>query len=136
MLYFALRVLFYIVVIVGGLVVARLLGPGHAVTFDAIFRQLVIFAVAMSVFANLVVRDGRLLGFGTLRRLLTGRYVQPRREETAFLLIDMRNSTGMAERLGTDPLPRAAERRSSATSPKPPSNAGRKSTSTSATRRS
>jgi adenylate cyclase len=43
---------------------------------------------------------GRLLGFGTLRNLLTGRYVQPRREQRAFLLIDMKDSTGMAERLG------------------------------------
>ena len=33
-------------------------------------------------------------------RLLTGRYVRPRREQRAFLLIDMKNSTGIAERLG------------------------------------
>ena len=32
--------------------------------------------------------------------MLTGRYVQPRREQKTFLLIDMKNSTGMAERLG------------------------------------
>ena len=43
---------------------------------------------------------GTLLGFGTLKNLLTGRYVQPRREQRAFLLIDMRDSTGLAERLG------------------------------------
>jgi adenylate cyclase len=43
---------------------------------------------------------GGLLGFGTLKNLLTGRYVQPKQEERAFLLIDMKDSTGMAERLG------------------------------------
>jgi adenylate cyclase len=47
-----------------------------------------------------VFEVGGLLGFGTLKNLFTGRYVQPRREQRAFLLIDMRNSTGLAERLG------------------------------------
>ena len=54
----------------------------------------------MAVVANVIIEMGRLLGFGTLRNLLTGRYVQPKREERAFLLIDMKDSTGMAERLG------------------------------------
>ena len=54
----------------------------------------------MSVVANVVIEMGRLLGFGTLRSLLTGRYVQPKREERAFLLLDMKDSTGLAERLG------------------------------------
>jgi adenylate cyclase len=31
---------------------------------------------------------------------VTGRYVQPRREQRAFLLIDLKDSTGTAERLG------------------------------------
>src|SRR5262249_57420304 len=39
-------------------------------------------------------------GFGTLKNLLTGRYVQPKREQRVFLLIDMKDSTGTAERLG------------------------------------
>ena len=37
---------------------------------------------------------GTLLGFGTLKNLLTGRYVQPRREQRAFLLIDMKDLDG------------------------------------------
>ncbi len=48
---------------------------------------------------------GLLLGFGTLKNLLTGRYVQPKREQMTFLLIDMKDSTGLAERLGADPVP-------------------------------
>ena len=41
-----------------------------------------------------------LLVFGNLKNLLTGRYIQPRPEQRAFLLIDMKDSTGLAERLG------------------------------------
>ena len=52
--------------------------------------------------ANVVFEMGSLLGFGTVKNLLTGRYVRPRREQRAFLLIDMKNSTGIAERLGAD----------------------------------
>lgn len=98
LLYFGLSVLFYIVVIVGGLVLVRLMDGSLA--FDRTFRLSVIFAVTLSVLTNLTVGVGFLLGFGTLRRLLTGRYVHPRREEKTFLLIDMRDSTGVAERLG------------------------------------
>ena len=54
----------------------------------------------MSVLANVVFTIGSLLGFRMVGRLLTGRYVRPRRELRAFLLIDMKNSTGVAERLG------------------------------------
>ena len=42
--------------------------------------------------------------------LLTGRYVRPRREQRAFLLIDMKNSTGHRRAAGRRALPRAAER--------------------------
>jgi adenylate cyclase len=99
LVYFGLSVLFYVVVIVGGLVLVRLLVDG-TLAFDRIFRNSVIFAVAMSVLSNLTVAIGFLLGFGTLLRLLTGRYVHPRLEEKTFLLIDMKDSTGVAERLG------------------------------------
>lgn len=102
-LYFLIRVAFYMVVILGGLMIARVLFfPSEAgpFAFDSVFRRSIVFSVIMSVSANLVVDIGRLLGFGTLRKLLTGRYVQPKREQRAFLLIDMKNSTGLAEQLG------------------------------------
>src|SRR5476649_2984519 len=54
----------------------------------------------MAIGFNLVFELGGLLGWGTLKHLLTGRYVQPRREQKTFLLIDMKDSTGLAERLG------------------------------------
>jgi adenylate cyclase len=101
--YFAIKVLFYFVVIVGGLVLVRLLfSPflAHRFGFDSIFEGSLAFAVAMSVFGNLAFEMGSLLGFRTLKNLLTGRYVQPKREQKVFLLIDMKDSTGLAERLG------------------------------------
>lgn len=91
--YFSLKVLFYSVVIVTGLLVMR---PST----DAVFRTSLVFSIAMSVFANVLIEMGGLLGYGTLKGLLTGRYVHPKREQRVFLLIDMKDSTGLAERLG------------------------------------
>jgi adenylate cyclase len=98
-LYFAIRVIFYTIVIVVGLVAARLVVTGHA-SFEEIVGGGLTFAVAMSVLANAIFTIGSLLGFRMVGRLMTGRYVRPRRELRAFLLIDMKNSTGVAERLG------------------------------------
>jgi adenylate cyclase len=100
--YFALRILLYFVVIIGGLLLMRVLIVYRVspFTMDAVFRNSIIFSIAMAVFGNLVILMGTLLGFGTLKSLLTGRYVEPRREQRAFLLIDMKDSTGLAERLG------------------------------------
>ena len=101
--YFIVKVVFYCVVIVAGLILARLLmsiGTRHFVVFDPIFRNSVFFAIGMSVVGNLIVETGRLLGFSTLKNLLLGRYARPRNEQKAFLLIDMKDSTGLAEKLG------------------------------------
>jgi adenylate cyclase len=101
-IYFTLRILFYFVVIIGGLLLMRVLVVQRDAPFtlDAVFRGSIVFSIAMSVFGNMIFVMGGLLGYGTLANLLTGRYVQPRREQRAFLLIDMSNSTGLAERLG------------------------------------
>jgi adenylate cyclase len=101
--FFAVKVLFYFVIIINGLVLSRLLisiVDEHPVVLDATFRNGLIFAIGMSVFGSLISETGRLLGFGTLKNLLIGRYVRPQREQKVFLLIDMKNSTGLAERLG------------------------------------
>jgi adenylate cyclase len=101
--YFGLKVLFYLVVIIGGLVLSRVLTfplTQDPVILDPAFRVSIVYSVVMSLVGNLVFVVGGLLGFGTLKKLLTGRYVQPKREERAFLLIDMKDSTGLAERLG------------------------------------
>jgi adenylate cyclase len=97
--YFLVRLVVYLVVILVGLVLTRLLLSAD-LQFDETFRSSLVFAVVTAVGFNLVFEIGGLLGFGTLKNLLTGRYVQPQQELRAFLLIDMKNSTGLAERLG------------------------------------
>jgi adenylate cyclase len=101
--FFAIKALFYIAVIVGGLLAMRLLTNGpdkDPFAIDATFRGSIAFGVAMALLGNLIVETGSLLGFSTLKNILTGRYAHPRREQKAFLLIDMRDSTGLAESLG------------------------------------
>jgi adenylate cyclase len=99
--YILIKVLFYFVVIVGGLMVSRYVASGDPVfAFDGLFRRGLVFAIGMSVVGSLAFDMIGLLGFGNLMNLLTGRYVQPRSEQRAFLLIDMKDSTGLAERLG------------------------------------
>ena len=98
--YVAIKSVFYFVVIIGGLVLARVLFTSGGFQLDDRFRQSIVFAVGMSIFGNLLFDLGGLLGFGTLRNLFMGRYARPRSEQRAFLLIDMKDSTGLAERLG------------------------------------
>ena len=102
--YLGLKIAFYLVVILGGLSLLPVLHITNAERFAATFGASLVFAVIMAVGTNVVIEIGLLLGFGTLRNLFTGRYVQPRRELRAFLLIDMRDSTGLAERLGAVPF--------------------------------
>jgi adenylate cyclase len=97
--YLGFRVVLYVGIIVVGLVAARLLVGTQPFAFNDIFEDFA-FAVAMSVLTNIAIEVGYLLGFRTIKNLLTGRYVRPRREDRVFLLIDMKNSTGVAERLG------------------------------------
>jgi adenylate cyclase len=101
--YFGIKVVFYLIVIIAGLLLARLAGSaatGIPFHIDHVFASSIVFAIAMSIFGNMLFEMGGLLGYGTLRNLVTGRYVQPRSEQMAFLLIDMKDSTGIAERLG------------------------------------
>ncbi len=103
--YFAAKVLFYFIIIVSGLLLSSALislvtPTSRPVVFDATFRGSLVLAIGMSLLGNLVAETGRLLGFGVLKSLLIGRYVRPRREQKVFLLIDLKDSTGLAERLG------------------------------------
>jgi len=101
--FFTIKVAVYLVVFVTTIVVARaLLGDlvPQPAGFGDRFREILIFASLVSVIINLAVEIGALVGFATLRRLLTGRYLRPRREELVFAVVDMAGSTSAAERLG------------------------------------
>ena len=64
-------------------------------------RQIdMLFSVTLCVGGNLLFSVNELLGPGVLFDFAAGRYHHPRREERVLLLIDMRSSTAIAERLG------------------------------------
>ncbi|HKY61166.1 MAG TPA: adenylate/guanylate cyclase domain-containing protein [Gemmatimonadota bacterium] len=99
---FVAKIVLYVVLIVAATELTRLLmqplNP-QPLGFDPIFFRILVFASIMSLLVNAVIEVGQLLGFGVLRDLVTGRYHRPRREERVFLLIDMKSSTVLAERL-------------------------------------
>jgi adenylate cyclase len=98
--YFGVRVLFYLTIIGCGLLLARHIRFTTSASDDVALGESFLFAIIMTVTGNLIFQMGALLGFGTLKSILTGRYVQPRPEMRAFLMVDMKDSTGLAERLG------------------------------------
>jgi len=101
--YLGVKMTLYAAVIVGAYVLARLIFLqlyAQPLRVSAMETWSLMFGVFMAVGFNLLFELGGLLGWGTLKSLLTGRYVQPRAEQKTFLLIDMKDSTGLAERLG------------------------------------
>jgi adenylate cyclase len=65
------------------------------------------FMIAMSVYFTFVillisflVQINRKFGYGELRSMIFGKYHKPRRERRIFMFLDMKDSTGNAERLG------------------------------------
>lgn len=99
---FIAKIVLYVALIVAATQFTRLLmqplNP-QPLGFDKIFFRILIFASIMSLLVNAVIEVGQLLGFGVLGDLLTGRYHRPRREERVFLLVDIKGSTALAERL-------------------------------------
>lgn len=101
--YLLVKTAAYIILIVGSVQLCRLLfdpvNP-QSMAFDRRFFEIVAFAGGMSIAINVIVEIGRLVGFREMRRVLTGRYLQPRQERRVFLMVDMKDSTAAAERLG------------------------------------
>jgi len=95
--YLALRSLLYAgVILVINAVVDWLMSGQFMVVGSIDF----LFSLVLVVVGNLLFSVNDLLGPGTLFAFAAGRYYEPRIEERAFLFIDMRSSTAIAERLG------------------------------------
>lgn len=97
-----IRSLVWLVVIVVAVSLPLLTVAGLSAD-DLVDQQFVIsvgasFAAALLV--NFLGQVNGLLGRGVLMGLVLGRYHRPREEVRAFLLIDLRESTQIAERLG------------------------------------
>jgi adenylate cyclase len=99
-LYLALRSLGYLVAILLGLAGSAWLFRVSDENEPLIQRGSVIFSLAMSLGANLLFGVNSLLGQGVLFNFVAGRYRRPRVEDRALMMIDMTDSTGIAEHLG------------------------------------
>jgi adenylate cyclase len=64
------------------------------------FARGIAYSVVVSLLFVALLELSRLLGSGTMWKLVTGRYHHPRIEERAFLLLDLVGSTAVAERIG------------------------------------
>jgi adenylate cyclase len=96
------RSLVWLVIIVVGISVP--LVTVNQTPLDELTTTTIALSVGVSFAAALVInfigQINRLLGRGVMVRLILGRYHRPREEVRIFLLIDLRGSTQIAERLG------------------------------------
>jgi len=62
--------------------------------------SIIIFFIFVVVFLNFLLHINRKFGPGVLFSMITGKYHKPIQERRIFMFLDMRDSTGTAERLG------------------------------------
>ena len=74
-------------------------GPGSTRTIT-ISRDDIVYSFAVTFVVTFLLEMNTLLGQNVLLNFITGRYHRPRVEQRVFLIIDMKNSTAAAERLG------------------------------------
>lgn len=96
------RSLVWLAVIVLGISLPQLIVAGvpFAEMVDSQYVVMVALTFVVTLLFNFVGQVNRLLGRRVLVRLILGRYHRPREEVRVFLLIDLRESTQIAERLG------------------------------------
>jgi adenylate cyclase len=61
---------------------------------------MVLFCLLMGLMIESIKQIDRKFGPGNLKRMLLGKYYQPKEEERIFMFLDMRSSTTIAEKLG------------------------------------
>lgn len=96
------RSIVWLAIIVVGIAAPLLLVaevPALDLTTPAVIVSVAV-SFLMAVVINFIEQVNRLLGRGVLLRVITGRYHRPREESRVFLLIDLRDSTQIAEELG------------------------------------
>ena len=100
LLYVALKSLVYLAVfLLGDWIGQRLLPVPDGGHYEIGLSDLLYF-FGLSFVISFLLDLNRLLGQNVLLNFVTGRYFQPRVEQRILLMIDMRNSTAVAERLG------------------------------------
>jgi len=96
-----LRSLVYLAVFLAGIAAGQWLlpHPDSKGTIN-ISRDDILFCFAVMFVITFLLEVNSLLGQNVLLNFITGRYHRPRVEQRVFLIIDMKNSTAAAERLG------------------------------------
>ena len=88
-------------ILAGATLSNRLHHMHHAELGRVVLHRDVLAAVVLaSIVVNLLLAMSRLLGAGTLRSIIIGRYHRPRREERAFVFVDIRDSVSVEDRIG------------------------------------
>lgn len=101
----ALKSVAYAIWIVVGAAVAGWIThhPDPAPLSDVLdHREILASAIVAAIGINAFLVVTRLLGPGTLGRVLAGRYHRPRSEERGFAFLDVRGATAIAERIGDE----------------------------------
>jgi adenylate cyclase len=95
------RSLVYLVVFLAAITVGQLLVPNHPPARPVnISRADVLFCFGATFVVSFLSEMNSLLGQNVLLSFVTGRYHRPQVEQRVFLIMDMKNSTAAAERLG------------------------------------
>ena len=97
----AVRSLAYLVIFLAAIAIAQLLVPNHRPQPPvSISRNDILFCFGVTFVLGFLLEVNSLLGQNVLLSFVTGSYHRPRVETRVFLIIDMKNSTATAERLG------------------------------------
>ncbi len=59
-----------------------------------------VYFICVILLINLILQINRKFGYGEFVSMITGKYHKPRKERRIFMFLDMKDSTGNAERLG------------------------------------
>jgi adenylate cyclase len=100
LLHLCLKSVVYLIVFLGAVAASQWLTSDEFVFWIRTRPGDILFFFAVSVVISFLFEVNRLLGQNVLLNFLTGRYFRPRVEQRVFLMIDMKNSTAVAERLG------------------------------------
>lgn len=93
--------LVYLVVFLAAITIGQLLIPNHPPARPVnISRADVLFCFGATFVLTFLSEMNSLLGQNVLLSFITGRYHRPQVEQRVFLIMDMKNSTAAAERLG------------------------------------
>src|SRR6185437_4028389 len=97
----AVRSLVYLVIFLAAMAIAQFLVPNHPPSPPArISSNDILFCFGVTIVLSFLFEMNSLLGQNVLLSFVTGRYHHPQVEQRVFLIMDMKNSTAAAERLG------------------------------------